>query len=96
MSLANIKATHHPDDKLRYCPGFVSVKKGRPKKNDRKMSVMDHIEEAANKKRKRRKKMFCKICHKFNHDTTECFKNPQNQLKCAGEMNGDFEIGTAD
>ena len=96
VSLANIKATHHPDDKLRYCPGFVSVKKGRPKKNARKMSVMDHIEEAANKKRKRRKKMFCKICHKFNHDTTECFKNPQNQLKCAGEMNGDFKIGTAD
>ncbi len=97
VSLGNIKATHHPDDKLRYCPAFLSVKKGRPKKDARKMSVIDHIEEAANKKRKRRKKMFCKICHKFNHDTTECFKNPQNQLKCSGkEKEGDIVIGTAD
>ena len=97
VSLGHIKASYHPHDRLRYCPAFLSVKKGRPKKNVRKMSVIDHIEEAANKKRKRRKKMFCKICHKFNHDTTECFKNPQNQRKCSGKENeGDIEVGTAD
>ncbi len=30
--------------------------------------------------------MFCEICHKFNHDTEACFKNPTNQLKSPIEM----------
>ena len=39
---------------------------------------MDHIKVASNKKRKRRVKMFCKICEKWNHTTLQCFKNPYN------------------
>jgi len=42
------------------------------------MTVMDHIEVASNKKRKRRVKIFCKICKKWNHTTLQCFKNPNN------------------
>ena len=33
---------------------------------------------SSKKKRKRRPKMFCEICHKFNHTTVQCFKNPIN------------------
>ncbi len=36
---------------------------------------MDAIENAS---RKRKKKMWCNICHKFNHNTRDCFKNPSN------------------
>jgi hypothetical protein len=61
---------------------------------------MDHIEESAKKKRKRRVRYFCKICHKFNHNTQDCWKNPINQLKAThvspdvGDV-GDGEIGMA-
>ena len=81
VSLDNIKSTYNPDDKLQYCPAFLSVKKGWPKKNACQMSVMDHIEESANKKHKKRQRMFCNLCHKFNHITSECFKHPLNQQK---------------
>ena len=32
---------------------------------------MDHIKESAKKKWKRRVRYFCKICHKFNHNTQD-------------------------
>ena len=50
------------------------------KKNVCEKSVMDHIEEAAKEKHKRRAWMFCKICHKLNHETDQCMKNPMNQV----------------
>ena len=28
--------------------------------------------------KKRRKTLWCEICHKFNHNTNDCFKNPSN------------------
>ncbi len=34
--------------------------------------------ESSKKKRKHRPKLFCKICHKFNHTTLQFFKNPIN------------------
>ncbi len=33
---------------------------------------------SSKKKRKRWPKLFCEICHKFNHITLQCFKNPIN------------------
>jgi hypothetical protein len=97
VSLDSTKATYHPDDKLRYCPEYMVAKKGRPKTNARKKSVVDHIEESTKKKRKRRKKMFCTICHKFNHTTPECFKNPLNQQShTSKQKEGGTEVGTAD
>ena len=36
---------------------------------------MDHVEESAKKKRKRKSRMFCKICQRFNHNTEACWKN---------------------
>jgi hypothetical protein len=97
VSLDSIKATYHPDDKLRYCPEYMVAKKGRPKTNARKKSVADHIEESSKKKRKRRKKMFCTICHKFNHSTPECFNNPLNQQShTSKQKEGGMEVGTAD
>ncbi len=69
------------DDHLRYCPSWVAAKKkGRPKEDVHEKSVADHIKELANKKRSRRTKLFCRICHKFDHNMADCVQNPANQL----------------
>ena len=53
-------------------------------------SIMDHIEESAKKKRKRKVKMFCKHCQKFNHTTEQCYllKKPIIQLETVDEGGG--------
>ena len=52
---------------------------GCPKKSDKVLTVTERIElESSKKKRKHRPKLFCKICHKFNHTTLQFFKNPIN------------------
>ncbi len=86
-----IQAMSTPEDDLRFCPSWSAAnKKGRPKKNERIKSVMDHIEESAKKKRKRRVKYFCKIYHKFNHNTQDCWKNPNNE---STTMQGSADVG---
>jgi len=86
-----IQAMSTAEDDLRFCPSWSAAnKKGRPKKNERIKSVMDHIEEAATKKRRRRVKYFCKICHMFNHNTQDCWKNPNNQ---ATTTQGSTDVG---
>ncbi len=93
-----VKATSNPEDDLRYCPAWTARnKKARPKKNTHQKNVVDLIEELSNKKRKRRRKMFCNICQKFNHTTEDCFKNPANQLQTIGEaMESEAQEGGAD
>ena len=83
ISIATVKAAHQPDELLVYCPTWsASNKKGRPKKNVREKSVSDHIKDAASKKkRKRRVRMFCSICHKYNHNTNDCYKNAKQHSK---------------
>jgi hypothetical protein len=88
ISIEGVKATSKPEDDIVYCPAWTAAnKKGRPKKNARMKSIMDHIEESAKKKRKRKVKMFCKHCQKFNHTTEQCYllKKPINQLETVEE-----------
>jgi hypothetical protein len=68
IMIKSVQAMSNPEDDLCFYPSWSAAKKkGRPKKNERIKSVMDHIEESAKKKWKRRVRFFCKICHKFNH-----------------------------
>ena len=90
---------HTPEDDIRYCLTWASAnKKGRPKKNARMKSVIDHIQESG-KKRKRKVVMFCKHCQKFNHKSEQCWllKKPMNQLETVheGGSAGDGQEGTA-
>ena len=79
-SISDIKMNYTPDDSLRCMPEFLAPNKsGRPKKNARKMGVMDHIESAG--KRKRKKRTFCLKCQRFNHDTADCWKNKSKRQK---------------
>ena len=74
-----MKGKYDPNNDLRYCPSWSGPNKsGRPSKNDgkRKPGVMDAIEKAGKKKRKKR--MFCDLCQKFNHVTKDCYKNNRN------------------
>ncbi len=75
ITMNAIKKTHARNELLQYCPAWsAAAKKGRPKKDERRKTIMDHIEESAKKKRKRVNRMYCSICEKFNHNTKDCFK----------------------
>jgi hypothetical protein len=97
MTIQMVKAVSRPNEFLRYCPDWSAPKKsGRPKKSDKVLTVTEIIDLASSKKkRKRRPKMFCKICHKFNHTTVQCFKNPINcylDARLEGTQGEDEEI----
>jgi hypothetical protein len=93
IELQSVMNKYNPDDKIRYCPGWTAPNKaGRPRKNQHVFGVADHIASAT---KKRRKRMFCKWCQKFNHNYADCFHNPKNQRndhsKPAEEMKVDDE-----
>ncbi len=86
ISLNTVKSMTIADDRLRCCPLWAAAKKkGRPKEDVCEKSVADHIKELAKKKRSRRTKFFCIICHKFDHNMADCFQNPANQLSTLEE-----------
>jgi hypothetical protein len=62
-----VKTTSNPEDDLLYCPAWTA--------GNNQKSVIDLIEEWSSKKCKRRRKMFCNICQKFNHTTADCFNS---------------------
>jgi len=77
ISMVHVKLAAHRHREMQCCPDWTAGgKRGRPKKTDKVMTVMDHIEVASNKLRL--VKMFCKLCLKWNHTTLQCFKNPNN------------------
>jgi hypothetical protein len=61
------------------------MKKGRPKANAREKGIADYIQDSG-KKRKRTVRMFCTICHKYNHNTKDCYKNPVNNPSETNEL----------
>ena len=69
-----------------YCPTWTAgMKKGRPKANTREKGIADYIQDSG-KKRKRTVRMFCTICHKYNHNTKDCYKNPVNNPSETNEL----------
>jgi len=50
---------------------------------------MDHIASAG--KRKRKKRMLCTICQKFNHNTADCCKNKSKRQKKTGSNSNNDE-----
>ena len=98
ITLNTVKSSTPADDMLRYCPGWVaSRKKGRPKANVREKSVIDHIQESAQKKKRTRKvKMYCSICQKWNHNTVDCYHNSANKKTTLKEGGGKEGGGESD
>jgi hypothetical protein len=76
VNLRLVMSKYEPEGDIQYCPEWLAPSKaGRSKKNERKMGPTDYI-AASSKKRKT--KRFCSICHKFNHNTIDCYQNPMN------------------
>ena len=89
ISISTLKDKYTPDDTLCYCPAWTAGrKKGRPKKNVREKSVMDYVAESEKKKRKRKARMFCKICHRFNHNTEDCRMNTNDEGRKNDNVDG--------
>jgi hypothetical protein len=57
ITLNSIKTNSRPTDHLKYCPAWtVGQKKGRPKKQQRRLGITDHIKNSAKKRRTTGKK----------------------------------------
>jgi hypothetical protein len=57
ITLTSIKTNSSQTDHLKYCPAWtVGQKKGRPKKQQRRLGITDHIHNSAKKRRRNGKK----------------------------------------
>jgi hypothetical protein len=79
--ISSVKAKYGPNEKSKYCPDWsMGKKRGRSKKREKQMTVMERGAASSHKKCKRRVKMWCKICEKWNHTTLQCWKNTGNYV----------------
>jgi hypothetical protein len=74
VSIKSVKNKYPANDTLKYCPDWAAPRKsGHPKKDEkRKRGVRDAVAK------RRRKLLWCDICHKFNHNTRDCYNNEDN------------------
>ena len=97
VSMSSIISENQPDLKLWYCPDWTaSQKKGRPKKDKRKKSVLESAKGQKGTKRAsgvKRARRYCQICGKYNHITNECWKLASNAHKRPGFLGTITEEG---
>ena len=56
MTWDNIRKSDRMDERMKYCPSWVAPKKkGRPKKEVRKLGIADHVQQAVAKRRRKNK-----------------------------------------
>jgi hypothetical protein len=56
VTWSKIKKSAAPDILMKYCPSWVAAnKKGRPKKDARKLGISDYVKEGVSKTKRRRK-----------------------------------------
>ena len=109
VSMSSIISENQPDFKLRYCPDWTaSQKKGRPKKDKRKKSVLESAKGQKGTKRAsgvKRARRYCQVCGKHSHITNDCWEFERNAHLRPGFLgpinkDGDAEpsgaVGTAD
>jgi hypothetical protein len=93
INISSVKAKYRPNEKFKYCPDWsMGKKRGRSKKREKQMTVMERGAASSHKKRKRRVKMWCEICEKWNHTTLQCWKNPTNYVNRELETSLDMII----
>jgi hypothetical protein len=82
VSLENIKATTNRDKLIKYCPSWSAPNKpGRPKKNERRKSGIEIAMGKRGAKKPKRLRLYCQICGKHNHMSSDCWKDPKNASK---------------
>ncbi len=70
---------HEHNGNYQYCPKWSAPNKGgKPKKSERRKSV---LEEALGKrvaKKTKRLTCFCQVCHRISHPTNDCWELEKN------------------
>jgi hypothetical protein len=82
VTMETICDNAQPDQKIMYCPSWSAPNKaGRPKKNERKKSVLEMAGVMKAAKRPKLTMRFCQLCHKSSHVTNECWELEKNEDK---------------
>ena len=80
-NMETISDDHNPSVNYRYCPDWGAPNKaGRPKKNERRKSVLEKALGKRGPKISKRMTMFCQVCHAMSHVTNDCWELEKNSL----------------
>ena len=78
-TLAVIREDHEPSGNYRYCPDWSAPNKaGRPKKNERRKSVVETAVGTRGRKAAKRMTVFCQVCLSISHATNNCWELEKN------------------
>ena len=96
-NMAMIHDDHEPSGNYRYCPDWSAPNKaGRPKKNERRKSVLETAGGTRGKKAAKRMTVFCQVCISISHATNNCWELEKNcklrPAKWKSKLQGGFDI----
>ena len=83
LSIETIREDGIANSNIMYCPAWSAPNKsGRPKKNERRKSVLENagVKKVTKKPIKAMMK-FCQVCHKKSHIANECWEVEKNADK---------------
>ena len=79
ISIETIREDGIANPNIRYCPSWSAPNKsGRPKKNDRRKSVLEKAGFTKVAKKPKLMMRFCQVCHKGSHVANECWELAKN------------------
>ena len=79
ISIETIREDGIANPNIRYCPSWSAPNKsGRPKKNDRRKSVLEKAGVTKVAKKPKLMMRFCQVCHKGSHVANECWELAKN------------------
>jgi hypothetical protein len=77
--METIQENGAPDTNVKYCPSWSGPNKaGRPKKNERKKSVLEKAGVRKATKTRNVIMKFCQICHRSSHVANHCWELEKN------------------
>ena len=79
LSMETIREDGIANAHIRYCPAWSAPNKsGRPKKNERRKSVLEKAGVTKVAKKPKLMIRFCQVCHKGSHVANECWELAKN------------------
>ena len=79
LSMETIREDGIANTHIRYCPAWSAPNKsGRPKKNERRKSVLEKAGVTKVAKKPKLMIRFCQVCHKGSHVANECWELAKN------------------
>ncbi len=87
ISIETIREDGKPNSNIRYCPSWSAPNKsGRPKKNERRKSVLEKAGVMKVTKKPKLMMRFCQVCHKGSHVANECWELAKNVEQRPAEL----------